>query len=217
MRRKDGEDTRKKIIDAACKVFGEKGYRNATHAEMCDAAGVNIAAINYHFRSKEQLYRTVCEEAIRGMAAVLPPEGDAPPCASAEQRLRAHVRAIILRAHGTARLACYHRLRLNETFHPTGLVDDLWEAWLQKHAQVTLGILRDLMGPEMPEEDLVRCQMSIASQCFLVNHTLLNKNFKPNWQPHVEDPDAVVDHIVRFTLGGLAAWNAETRARALAT
>ncbi|MEA3365331.1 MAG: TetR family transcriptional regulator, partial [Candidatus Hydrogenedentes bacterium] len=61
--RKDGEETRGKILLAALRVFGEKGYRDATHAEICHRAGVNTAAINYHFGSKEGLYQAAYEYA----------------------------------------------------------------------------------------------------------------------------------------------------------
>ena len=55
--RKGGVATRKKLLAAAGRVFAEKGYRDATIAEICRLAGTNIAAVNYHFSDKETLYR----------------------------------------------------------------------------------------------------------------------------------------------------------------
>ena len=49
-------DVRSDLLKVACKVFADKGYRKATIAEICKRAGVNIAAVNYYFRSKERLY-----------------------------------------------------------------------------------------------------------------------------------------------------------------
>ena len=54
--RKDGQETRHKILETACAAFAEKGYRDATNAEICQRAQVNSAAINYHFGSKDALY-----------------------------------------------------------------------------------------------------------------------------------------------------------------
>ena len=52
-----GQETKEAILENACKVFAEKGYRDATHAEICRCAGTNVASINYYFGSKENLYR----------------------------------------------------------------------------------------------------------------------------------------------------------------
>lgn len=48
--------TQKKIVEAAEIEFAEKGYGGASIREITKRAGVNIAAINYHFGSKEILF-----------------------------------------------------------------------------------------------------------------------------------------------------------------
>ncbi len=52
-------DTRERILDAAERIFGERGFAGTSIREITKAAGVNIAAINYHFGSKEELLRAV--------------------------------------------------------------------------------------------------------------------------------------------------------------
>lgn len=47
-------DTRKRILDAAERLFGDKGL-DVTFRELTEAANVNVAAIHYHFGSKERL------------------------------------------------------------------------------------------------------------------------------------------------------------------
>ena len=54
--RKDGIETRKRILDAACIVFSNKGFRDATIGDICKLAGSNSASVNYHFGDKESLY-----------------------------------------------------------------------------------------------------------------------------------------------------------------
>ena len=56
MKRKDGEETRANLLDAAARIFAEKGFRAATISEICKMAGSNVASVNYHFESKEELY-----------------------------------------------------------------------------------------------------------------------------------------------------------------
>src|ERR1017187_9526216 len=48
-------DTRQKILDAAERLFGEQGYVATSLRHIIAEAGVNLAAIHYHFGSKEEL------------------------------------------------------------------------------------------------------------------------------------------------------------------
>lgn len=60
--REDGRETRAAIIEWAGTLFAKKGYANTTSKEICQAAGVNLAAVNYHFGSRDGLYIAVLEE-----------------------------------------------------------------------------------------------------------------------------------------------------------
>ena len=48
-------DTRSKILDTAERLFGDRGYDATSLRQIIAAAGVNLAAIHYHFGSKEEL------------------------------------------------------------------------------------------------------------------------------------------------------------------
>jgi AcrR family transcriptional regulator len=54
--------TRRTIIEAAAKVFEERGYQAATIAEILGTAGVTKGALYFHFESKEQLAQGVLHE-----------------------------------------------------------------------------------------------------------------------------------------------------------
>jgi len=56
-----GEETRLRLIEAALKIFGELGFAGASTRALADTAGANLAAIPYHFGSKEGLYRAAAE------------------------------------------------------------------------------------------------------------------------------------------------------------
>ncbi|MEU9605514.1 TetR family transcriptional regulator [Streptomyces sp. NPDC048057] len=57
-------DTRERILDAAVRLFGERGYAATSLRAVTEAAGANIAAVNYHFGSKEGLLRAVVSRAM---------------------------------------------------------------------------------------------------------------------------------------------------------
>ena len=52
-------DTREKILDAAEALFVERGYAATSLRAIATAAGVNLAATNYHFGSKMGLFAAV--------------------------------------------------------------------------------------------------------------------------------------------------------------
>ncbi len=56
------EDTVGRILSTATRLFADKGYDGTSVKDICDAAGVNIAAIHYHFGSKENLYVHIIQQ-----------------------------------------------------------------------------------------------------------------------------------------------------------
>lgn len=56
---------RLKLLEAAVRIFGEKGPEGASVREIAEAAGQNVAAIAYYFGSKEKLYLAVVEGIVR--------------------------------------------------------------------------------------------------------------------------------------------------------
>ena len=48
-------DTKQKILDAAERLFGENGYAATSLRHIISEAKVNLAAIHYHFGSKQDL------------------------------------------------------------------------------------------------------------------------------------------------------------------
>jgi len=86
------DPTREKLLEVAEQVFADRGYQAATIREICERAGANVAAVNYHFGDKLGLYTEVLQQSVR--AAQLDAvrnafEKTAPP----EEILRAVIRA----------------------------------------------------------------------------------------------------------------------------
>lgn len=54
-------DTAERIVSAAARLFADRGYDGTSVKDICELAGVNIAAINYHFESKDNLCRRIIE------------------------------------------------------------------------------------------------------------------------------------------------------------
>jgi AcrR family transcriptional regulator len=54
-------ETKWRVISAATHLFSEKGMDNVSLRELTAAAGVNLAAVNYHFGTKEALCEAVLD------------------------------------------------------------------------------------------------------------------------------------------------------------
>lgn len=56
-----GEETRRRVLDAALKAFGEASFRAVTTRQIAEAAGVSLPTLQYYFGDKEGLYRACAE------------------------------------------------------------------------------------------------------------------------------------------------------------
>lgn len=70
-RREDGEQTRERLLNAAEELFAERGYHATAIRDIVDRAGCNLAAVNYHFQGKENLYRAVMRRLVAAFRDVL--------------------------------------------------------------------------------------------------------------------------------------------------
>ena len=58
--------TEEKIKNAARSVFHKKGYAATRTRDIAEEAGINLALLNYYFRSKEKLFDIIMTETIQG-------------------------------------------------------------------------------------------------------------------------------------------------------
>jgi len=203
--RKDAQETRQRLLAAAVEVFARKGFWEATHAEICEKAQANIAAVNYHFGSKENLYVEAWKHAFEKSIQAHPPDGGVPPDAPPEERLRGHILALM---HRTAdpdnhEVEIMHR----ELANPTGLLNPILRETLEPRHQESLAIVRELLGDQVGEQQAHFCEMSIIGQCFgpmLHLRRVRMAGGGPHPGPPVHfDVAELADHVARFSLAGI--------------
>lgn len=68
-----GAETRQRLVEAALDVFGRYGFEGATTRQIAKEAKANLAAIVYHFGSKEALHLAVAEYIVGRIAALVGP------------------------------------------------------------------------------------------------------------------------------------------------
>ncbi|MEO6721834.1 MAG: TetR/AcrR family transcriptional regulator [Ferruginibacter sp.] len=65
--------TEEKIKEAARKVFLRKGYSATRTRDIAEESGINLALLNYYFRSKEKLFHIVMEEKFQKLFGTIVP------------------------------------------------------------------------------------------------------------------------------------------------
>src|ERR1700758_3871423 len=83
------DPTKVRLLEAAGEEFAEKGFELARVRTICERAGANLAAVNYHFGDKEQLYIEVLREAHR--CGLDPDEAGFDPGMAPAELLRAFI------------------------------------------------------------------------------------------------------------------------------
>src|SRR3954451_12902202 len=62
------QEVRDRILDAATRVFAEKGYHSSTIADVVRESGLSVGAIYSYFSGKDELIRLTCDQiATRGI------------------------------------------------------------------------------------------------------------------------------------------------------
>lgn len=199
--RKDGVVTREKILLSARQVFCSKGYFKATHAEICRAAGVNSALINFYFGSKDELYRAVWQLMSDDVERRYPLSDGQGKESEAAVRLATLIRALLHRALDP-QLADFQHLRMMEMINPSGLLAEKMHTRLQQHRELTLTLLRELLGSAVTAKALELCEMSIINQIMMLNPHRVGKQCH---RYKYDDVENIARHITTFSLAGIAA------------
>ncbi|MFM8414697.1 MAG: TetR/AcrR family transcriptional regulator [Planctomycetota bacterium] len=199
-------DARDRILLAAGREFAEKGYEAATIRDICLAAGVNGAAVNYYFGDKKRLYiesvKHAHEERLRQV-----PEPQWEPGTPAPVKLRDFVGNMLERMLGLGQPPWQVRLMLREVLQPTEACRELVEDYFRPHFELLVSILDEVACGRLDGPDLRRVALSVIGQCFLyrVAGDVVGMLVPPGEIESLHTPPQIADHVARFTLAALGA------------
>ena len=202
------QETRRKLIDAAGKVFAERGLHAATLKEITDLAGVNQASVNYHFSDKYELYGAVIRQALSLTPCPLPA---AQMAGSPEDRLRAFIAQAIRDSHDATRPAWRATMVSHELNQPTAAMDAVMDELIWPRVCFVKGLIRDLLGPTASDEEVSRGAFSVFAQFV---HYLYGAGLLRRIEPELvgpENADRLAAHIADFSLAGLHSMRARHR------
>jgi AcrR family transcriptional regulator len=206
MTRTDADQlTRQRLLEAAGEEFAERGFRTATVRDICRRAEANVAAVNYHFGGKEQLYAAAVHYAHQcathhDVVGAVAQAKELPP----EQRLHAFVRTFLTGILESGRPAWHAKLMAREMSEPTGVLDAIAQQTVRPRLIALAGIIAEIAGPGMSPQQTINCARSIVGQILFYHFArpMLVRVF-PNEPLDPTRIDELADHIVTFSLGGL--------------
>ena len=158
------DDPRRRILNAAGPIFAEKGYEAATVREICQAAEVNVAAVNYYFGGKERLYEEALRQAHPARSGPAPdfawPEGTPP-----EQKLEDFIRWLLVHMLSVQKSPWQERLFVREIMDPTPAFRELLREHFRTGFERLQKILDEILPDDMPRHKRYQIAFSIIGQC----------------------------------------------------
>ncbi|HSO18011.1 MAG TPA: CerR family C-terminal domain-containing protein [Desulfosarcina sp.] len=205
----EDKSVKERILDVAGDVFGRVGYKAATIREICRLAGVNVAAVNYHFGGKKELYRIVVTDLLERTFSHYPVDAGINARSSPEQRLQAFIHGALKRLLSSDGLSGYPgkgQLVARELADPSPFLDDMVDEFIRPTAAVLSAIIAELLGPGAGFREIMRCQISVIGQCF---HYAMARPIVSRLTAIDYSDASVIDeltgHITRFSMAGMAA------------
>ncbi len=207
--RADGEVTRSAIIETAGQVFAERGYGGATAKAVCERAGVNIAAINYHFGSRDGLYRAVLQEVHRRfMSMAFLQElaaGDAPPADQLHRFIGELVTRILADADWPVRVWA------RELLAPSPLLDQVMREETQPKFERLSAIVAAITGIPVRDARMPQLALGVIAPCLVL--LIVDRGAATPIRPLFdESATALAERLWRFALAGLEQVRSEDAA-----
>ncbi len=213
------QDTRERLFRAAIAVFAARGYRGATVRAICERAGANVAAVNYHFGDKERLYAEVLEHIFR-TPRLRRPHGPAPDGLSPEDQLRDYIRTFLHEVYDCIddqdHCADLASIYLMEMAHPSPGLDHIVETYIRPDAERLEAILRAMLGSDFPPRLRGYCAGAVIAQALhYCNTGPILSRLAPGAPPlRPEGLDALAELAFQFSMGGIERLRAMAAAMA---
>ncbi len=204
-------EVRRRILDSAERLFAQRGFDSASVRDITTAAKCNIAAVNYHFGSKENLYQQVFEKhlevlrerRIAGIRRIVAEKGED---LTLEQLLEAFAAAFLDPILDRNRGRTLIRLMMREMTDPR-LPETLF---FDEVIHPVLQVLRDAIIQIRPELDSLlvqKCIHSLIGQLIHIVqiHDYLDRAKQLNAPGmHLHE---LINHVVTFTANGIRAYS----------
>ena len=199
------KDTRQKLLDSGAELFSEKGYACTSVAEICKQANANIASVNYHFGSKDALYRDVIRYTYEQTETIYPIEDE--DSGPVEERFYRFVLILLKRILSAEMTGNFYKLVAKEMAEPTEESGLLINQILTGKRLMAEKLIREVYGKPADDEFIFRLTHSIVSQCLFLGLNEKGRRHHLKRNPvGLEDAESFARHITEFSLAGIRCY-----------
>ncbi|MGE8411611.1 MAG: TetR/AcrR family transcriptional regulator [Pseudomonas sp.] len=200
--RSDGEHTRIRILEVAARLFALHGYAATASKLICEEAGADLAAINYHFGSREELYKAVLIEGHQQLVNVDTLAQLAGSDEPAQTKLDVFIDTIVSRVLDEQ--SWQSKVCAREILSPTIHFSSLVQEEVMPKFRLLGAIISEITGFAPGDPALARCVISIIAPCLMLA-VIDRQQASPLQAVLQHDADALKTHFKLFARSGLAA------------
>ncbi len=201
------KQVRERLLDVAEEVFAEKGYAGTSVRELTCRAKCNLAAVNYHFGSKENLYAGVFQRRMQTLRRIrlesiervmAGPKGEV----TLEQLLHAFAVAFTEPLLDESLGRRFMKLMIREMLNPN-LPRSMFADEMAIPTISALGKALSEVCPDLKQKETIMCVLSLIGQLMHAVH--LNEVFRTEENITLPIPSfsEMVEHIVQFSAAGI--------------
>lgn len=207
--------TKERILDVAEALFALKGYHAVSVREITGAANCNLAAVNYHFGNKKNLYLEVFRSrwlprAVR-IQKCFQDSKDADGAVTPSVLVESLAQAFLEGPLSDDERKRHHQLISGELAKPTEAFQLIADQAFRPLFESLLQDLRSILPDDIEEE---RLALNIFSVFAMVLYFNFARPLITSFTGREYDADfkgRLVDHIVEFSLNGLGGNQKENR------
>lgn len=200
-----GDTTKQKILIAAGPIFARKGFAKTTVREICEAAGVNLASINYYFGDKERLY---AESLLAAQALQVQrnPQPVFDPETPSEEKLERMIATLLRRIMAMQSEPWQVRLIMREVLQPTAASQGLIDNYFQPFFDTLLQVVDELLGEVLHDGVRRQIGVSVIGQCMIYRTSAeMMSRMIPESESEFFQIEALTKHITQFSLAAISA------------
>ncbi len=204
-------DAPARLLQAARRMFAERGIAGTSIRELAQEAGVNIAAVNYHFGSKENLYLETLRFCYRNSEAlnlrtqhILERAIKAGTQKAAMQGIRDYVREFLQALFQSEEAALQAKLMIREMSDPSPALEVIIGEFIAPKKELLVTLIAQARPALRHSKDLPLYASSIIGQCLHCRNALpVMLHFLNEKKMTAELLDHIAEHIANFSQAGL--------------
>jgi AcrR family transcriptional regulator len=217
-----GEETRARIVTAALKLFGERGFEGASTRDIATAAGVNAPALQYYFDNKEGVYLACVEHIVASLSEYLTEvteQGEQALARNADDEeliemfctIQARLAEFMFTLKGTANWRLF-MARLQSGEGPPASFEIFMQGRMKKRmSAVTSTIVGRLLGRAADDEETLIRTMALTGQLTAFQFAPRSFLARLNWDGVDADRLARLKSIFREQTTALLRWMVASR------